>query len=208
MKKNNPFLLLFIFMGFCLAILYGFFELGDFWMMETTEKILMTIAGLFACVIGVVFCIEIWKSKPDIVAIENSNDSVKIYYCNNSVLKIETTDIDSFFVLCKKDVTVPAKTKMVVYSSAGILSENNFSDLQTLSILCFSGEESNIDKNLYEKLIKDNVKIAICNGNKLNIFKNEKLCSSIVFPIKENSQKNNLNISGKIKVSASFEKDK
>lgn len=97
---------------------------------------------------------------------------------------------------------------MVVYSSAGILSENNFSDLPALAILCFSGEENNIDKNLYEKLIKGNVKIAICNGNKLNIFKNEKLCSSIVFPIKENSQKNNLNISGKIKFLASFEKDK
>lgn len=196
-------------MGFCLAILYGFFELGDFWMMETTEKILMTIFGCLICLItGITVCVEIWKSKPDIVAIENSNDSVKIYYCNNSVLKIENADIDSFFVLCKKDATVPAKTKMVVYSSADILSENNFSDLQTLSVLCFSGEENNIDKSLYEKLIKGNVKIAICNGNKLNIFKNEKLCSSIVFPIKENSQKNNLNISGKIKVSASFKKDK
>ena len=73
MKKNNPFLLLFIFMGFCLAILYGFFELGDFWMMETTEKVLMTIFGCLICLItGITVCIEIWKSKPYIVAIENS----------------------------------------------------------------------------------------------------------------------------------------
>lgn len=202
MKKNNPFLLLFIFMGFCLAILYGFFELGDFKFMNSSLEKYYCLGAvvILAIFLYVVFWISIYS--------ENSNDSVKIYYCNNSVLRIENADIDSFFVLCKKDVTVPAKTKMVVYSSAGILSENNFSDLQTLSILCFSGEESNIDKNLYEKLIKDNVKIAICNGNKLNIFKNKKLCSSIVFPIKENSQKNNLNISGKIKVSASFEKDK
>ena len=155
---------------------------------------------ILAIFLYVVFGISIYS--------ENSNDSVKIYYCNNSALKIENADIDSFFALCKKDATVPAKTKMVVYFSEDILSENNFSDLQTLSTLCFSGEENNIDKILYEKLIKNNVKIAICNGNKLNIFMNEKLCSSIVFPIKENSQKNNLNISGKIKVSASFEKDK
>lgn len=202
MKKNNPFLLLFIFMGFCLAILYGFFELGDFKFMNSSLEKYYCLGAvvILAIFLYVVFWISIYS--------ENSNDSVKIYYCNNSVLRIENADIDSFFVLCKKDVTVPAKTKMVVYSSAGILSENNFSDLQTLSILCFSGEENNIDKNLYEKLIKGNVKIAICNGNKLNIFKNEKLCSSIVFPIKENSQKNNLNISGKIKFLASFEKDK
>ena len=202
MKKINPFLLLFIFMGFCLAILYGFFELGDFKFMNSSLEKYCCLGAvvILAIFLYVVFGISIYS--------ENSNDSVKIYYCNNSVLKIENADIDSFFVLCKKDATVPAKTKMVVYSSAGILSENNFSDLQTLSILCFSGEENNIDKSLYEKLIKDNVKIAICNGNKLNIFKNEKLCSSIVFPIKENSQKNNLNISGKIKFLASFEKDK
>lgn len=189
-------------MGFCLAILYGFFELGDFKFMNSSLEKYYCLGAvvILAIFLYVVFWISIYS--------ENSNDSVKIYYCNNSVLRIENADIDSFFVLCKKDVTVPAKTKMVVYSSAGILSENNFSDLQTLSILCFSGEENNIDKNLYEKLIKGNVKIAICNGNKLNIFKNEKLCSSIVFPIKENSQKNNLNISGKIKFLASFEKDK
>lgn len=202
MKKINPFLLLFIFMGFCLAILYGFFELGDFKFMNSSLEKYCCLGAvvILAIFLYVVFGISIYS--------ENSNDSVKIYYCNNSVLKIENADIDSFFVLCKKDATVPAKTKMVVCSSADILSENNFSDLQALSILCFSGEENNIDKSLYEKLIKDNVKIAICNGNKLNIFKNEKLCSSIVFPIKENSQKNNLNISGKIKVSTSFEKNK
>lgn len=202
MKKINPFLLLFIFMGFCLAILYGFFELGDFKFMNSSLEKYYCLGAvvILAIFLYVVFWISIYS--------ENSNDSVKIYYCNNSVLRIENADIDSFFVLCKKDATVPAKTKMVVYSSAGILSENNFSDLPALAILCFSGEENNIDKNLYEKLIKGNVKIAICNGNKLNIFKNEKLCSSIVFPIKENSQKNNLNISGKIKFLASFEKDK
>ena len=202
MKKINPFLLLFIFMGFCLAILYGFFELGDFKFMNSSLEKYCCLGAvvILAIFLYVVFGISIYS--------ENSNDSVKIYYCNNSALKIENADIDSFFVLCKKDATVPAKTKMVVYSSADILSENNFSDLTDLSILCFSGEENNIDKSLYEKLIKGNVKIAICNGNKLNIFKNEKLCSSIVFPIKENSQKSNLNISGKIKVSASFEKDK
>ncbi|UKI56053.1 MAG: hypothetical protein L6V90_02370 [Treponema succinifaciens] len=54
-------------------------------------------------------------------------------------------------MLCKKDATVPAKTKMVVYSSAGILSENNFSDLPALAILCFSGEENNIDKKTFMK---------------------------------------------------------
>ena len=189
-------------MGFCLVILYGFFELGDFKFMNSSLEKYCCLGAvvILAIFLYVVFGISIYS--------ENSNDSVKIYYCNNSALKIENADIDSFFVLCKKDATVPAKTKMVVYSSADILSENNFSDLTDLSILCFSGEENNIDKSLYEKLIKGNVKIAICNGNKLNIFKNEKLCSSIVFPIKENSQKSNLNISGKIKVSASFEKDK
>lgn len=62
-------------MGFCLAILYGFFELGDFWMMETTEKILMTIFGCLIVITAIIICVEIWKSKPDIVAIENSNDS-------------------------------------------------------------------------------------------------------------------------------------
>lgn len=98
-------------MGFCLAILYGFFELGDFKFMNSSLEKYYCLGAvvILAIFLYVVFWISIYS--------ENSNDSVKIYYCNNSVLRIENADIDSFFVLCKKDATVPAKKNGCIFFS-------------------------------------------------------------------------------------------
>lgn len=154
MKKINPFLLLFIFMGFCLAILYGFFELGDFWMMETTEKVLMTIFGCLICLItSITVCIEIWKSKPYIVAIENS----KIILGGKS--------FSSVCVLADDTGKVPAGMESVVITGNFCLCKKHFTNLNNVKKIYFFNKKHRIDADLFESA-KDKI-VLRCKNKKL-----------------------------------------
>lgn len=140
-------------MGFCLAILYGFFELGNFCMIGTTEKILMTIAGLFACVIGVIFCIEIWKSEPDIVAIENSK------------IILDGKFFSSVCVLADDTDKVLAGVESVVITGNFCLCKNHFTNLNNVKKIYFFNKKHRIDADLFES-VKDKI-VLRCKKKKL-----------------------------------------
>ncbi|WP_276780145.1 hypothetical protein [Treponema succinifaciens] len=153
MKKINPFLLLFIFMGFCLAILYGFFELGDFWMMETTEKILMTIFGCLIVITAIIICVEIWKSKPDIVAIENSK------------IILDGKFFSSVCVLADDTGKVPAGVESIVITGNFCLCKNHFTNLNNVKKIYFFNKKHRIDADLFESA-KDKI-VLRCKKKKL-----------------------------------------
>lgn len=141
-------------MGFCLSILYGFFELGDFWMMETTEKVLMTIFGCLICLItGITVCIEIWKSKPDIVAIENSK------------IILDDKSFSSVCVLADDTGKVPVGVESVVITGNFCLCKNNFTNLNNVKKIYFFNKKHRIDADLFESA-KDKI-VLRCKNKKL-----------------------------------------
>ncbi len=140
-------------MGFCLAILYGFFELGDFWMMETTEKILMTIFGCLIVITAIIICVEIWKSKPDIVAIENSK------------IILDGKFFSSVCVLADDTGKVPAGVESIVITGNFCLCKNHFTNLNNVKKIYFFNKKHRIDADLFESA-KDKI-VLRCKKKKL-----------------------------------------
>lgn len=140
-------------MGFCLAILYGFFELGDFWMMETTEKILMTIFGCLIVITAIIICVEIWKSKPDIVAIENSK------------IILDGKFFSSVCVLADDTGKVPAGVESIVITGNFCLCKNHFTNLNNVKKIYFFNKKHRIDADLFESA-KDKI-VLRCKNKKL-----------------------------------------
>lgn len=141
-------------MGFCLAILYGFFELGDFCKMETTEKILMTIFGCLICLItGIIVCIGIWKSEPNIVAIENSK------------IILDDKFFSSVCVLADDTGKVPDGVESVVITGNFCLCKNNFRNLNNVKKIYFFNKKHRIDADLFE-CAKDKI-VLRCKNKKL-----------------------------------------
>ena len=126
-------------MGFLLSVLYGFLELGDFQMIERTEKIFITILCCFVCLfIAIIFCIEIWKSKSDVLAIEKSK------------IILDGVPFSSVYVLADDACKVPDGIESVVVTGDFCLCENNFNSLNEVKKIYFFNKKHRIDADLFE----------------------------------------------------------
>ena len=165
MKEKRLPIVFFVCMGILLAFLYGIVELGGLGM-EIWEKVIVSIiiGGIIAFV-----GFAIWKTPA-------SRKDANIYF-DETLLP---PDAKNIFVLKENLNSKTTKTsKMakeidadaVVYLCEGCLEFFDFST--ALKYIYFACAEPKIEKSFYKKLVEDDVRIILCNGNSLKIVDNK-----------------------------------
>lgn len=198
MKEKNLPIVLFVCMGILFVLMYGVFELGGFGM-ETWEKE-FCIAIIIA--VAAFTCIAIWKTPI-------SCKSANIYFNETSL----PSDVEKIFVLKENLKSETSKEEKEIDADAIIYLDEeclrSFSILENLKYIYFACADPKIEKSFYETLVKNNVRIILYNGNKLEIVDDKnKRCSIEFYLCKQNDASNKIDVSGNINIFTKINKYK